>query len=238
MTWTFFATVTVTSFILIVVTTLLGVWCRVNFDEGLAHFLQVSEALEGVNFTPVYFSGDSEKGNTFKVSLNQTLYEKDSKHSSETSVDSIQQPELSYNSHRAPRGESVYSETTGAPVKLSSTPSLFQERDRAAARAASARRNRAFGGAPLNLGSDGYTQPQIPLRSATSLSSRSRTSTLRRSRDLTPSPRLSIVSSVIPSRSGTPYPSSPTSIRTPTPPAVPLRPSGLPGNPRPRAPVV
>ncbi|KAF8064161.1 hypothetical protein FPV67DRAFT_1420008 [Lyophyllum atratum] len=221
MSWPFFATITVTSFVLILVTTLLGVWCRLNFGRGLAHFLQVSDVLEGADFTPVYFSKDAEKRNTFNVNLNDNTRYLDEKYPSDMTKGYIQQPEVSYSSNsKAPRGQSVYSENSGMPVKLSSTPSLFQERDRAAARAASTRRSKAFGGDHLNLGRDGYSQPQMPPRSATP-STRTRAS--HRSRDLTSSPRSSVTSA-------TPDP-SPTSTRSATPPALASRP-GLPANPK------
>ncbi|KAH6911884.1 hypothetical protein BKA70DRAFT_1265812 [Coprinopsis sp. MPI-PUGE-AT-0042] len=62
--WQLFATVTVTSFVLLVLTTGLGLLCRLNFGKGLSQYLTASEALEGMNFTPVYFprrSDDCEK---------------------------------------------------------------------------------------------------------------------------------------------------------------------------------
>jgi len=221
MSWPFFTTITLTAYVLNVATALLGVWCRLNFGKGLAHFLQVSDALDGVDFTPVYFSKDAEKGNTFDVKLNRSPYSLDEKYSSDLTMAYIQQPELSYNSaSKAPRGQSVYSQKSGTPVKLSSTPSLFQERDRAATRAVSTRRTKTFGGTHLNLGRDGYTQPQIPPGSAAP-SIRTRAS--HRSRDLTSSPRSSV---------GSTSPElSPAQTRAATPPAVPSRP-GLPANPR------
>ncbi|GLB44647.1 hypothetical protein LshimejAT787_1702740 [Lyophyllum shimeji] len=222
--WPFFTTITVTAYVLTVATALLGVWCRLNFGKGLKHFLQVSDALDGVDFTPVYFSKDAEKGNTFNVTLNDSPRYLDEKYSTDSMTSPVQQPELTYNTvPRAPRGQSVYSTASGMPVKLSSTPSLFQERDRAASRAASARRTKAFGGNHLNLGRDGYTQPQMPPRSATPSI---RTKASRRSRNLTaPSPRSSLGSTSAP-----PDP-SPTQTRAGTPPAMPTRP-GLPANPR------
>ncbi|KAF5339730.1 hypothetical protein D9611_009111 [Ephemerocybe angulata] len=59
MEWRFFATMTITSFIFLVLTTAVGLACYYNFGKGLAHYLQVTEALEGEGFTPVLF--DNEK---------------------------------------------------------------------------------------------------------------------------------------------------------------------------------
>ncbi|KAJ3506548.1 hypothetical protein NMY22_g17213 [Coprinellus aureogranulatus] len=60
MTWQFFATVTVTAFVLLVITIVLGVGCYFNYGKGLAHYLHVTEALEGEDFTPVYFPRHSD----------------------------------------------------------------------------------------------------------------------------------------------------------------------------------
>ncbi|KAF9040130.1 hypothetical protein BJ165DRAFT_1495632 [Panaeolus papilionaceus] len=43
-TWPFFATVTVTAYCLVIGSTVLGVVCRSNFGQGLAHY-------QGVDFT-------------------------------------------------------------------------------------------------------------------------------------------------------------------------------------------
>ncbi|KIM39881.1 hypothetical protein M413DRAFT_446801 [Hebeloma cylindrosporum] len=64
--WTFFATITVTALIFLIATTALGIVCRISFGQGLAHYLQVSEALEEADFTPADFDtgqhgGDPEK---------------------------------------------------------------------------------------------------------------------------------------------------------------------------------
>ncbi|KAJ7160792.1 hypothetical protein C8R46DRAFT_1223134 [Mycena filopes] len=59
--WSFYATMTVTSYILLVATSVLAVVCRLQFGKGLAHFLQVSAALDDGDFTPVYFSKGAEK---------------------------------------------------------------------------------------------------------------------------------------------------------------------------------
>ncbi|KDQ54504.1 hypothetical protein JAAARDRAFT_38175 [Jaapia argillacea MUCL 33604] len=61
LSWPFLATMTVTSFIFLVASFALGIWCRVNFGKGLAHYLQVQEALDGADFTPVYFANNPLK---------------------------------------------------------------------------------------------------------------------------------------------------------------------------------
>ncbi|KAF4586215.1 hypothetical protein EYR38_010489 [Pleurotus pulmonarius] len=63
-TWTFFATVTITSYTFTITTLFIGAFCRTQFGKGLAHFLQVEQALEQLDFTPVYLSKDLEAGST------------------------------------------------------------------------------------------------------------------------------------------------------------------------------
>ncbi|TFK37642.1 hypothetical protein BDQ12DRAFT_685042 [Crucibulum laeve] len=116
--WPFFATITVTSYVLVVVTTLLAILCRVNFGKGLSHYLHVSEALEGVDFTPVYFPKDG------KEDIEKATY-LDEKASPIASP--IQYPGLSYQSLKKARGPSVYSEANGSPIILSSTPPLISD---------------------------------------------------------------------------------------------------------------
>ncbi|KAJ7279025.1 hypothetical protein C8J57DRAFT_152354 [Mycena rebaudengoi] len=54
--WAFYATITVTSYALIVTTSIVAILCRLQFGKGLKHFLRVTEALDDGDFTPVYFS--------------------------------------------------------------------------------------------------------------------------------------------------------------------------------------
>ncbi|KAF9456388.1 hypothetical protein BDZ94DRAFT_1275823 [Collybia nuda] len=159
-TWPFFATMTVTSYILMVATILLAIWCRLNFGKGLAHFLQVTDALEGADFTPVYFAKDEKSDIEFAVRFDGGYQPPN------TYVD---KPEASHPSPKGVRGQSVYSEANGVPVMLSSTPPLFQEMSLA-----------KYGRSDhlsmeLGAGSEkvGYTSPQIPPQSATD-SARSR----------------------------------------------------------------
>lgn len=81
------------------------------------HVVQVTEALEGVDFTPVYFAKQEKSNPEFAVSFDGGYQPPGAP---------LEKPEASHRS-RVARGQSVYSEANGAPVILSSTPSLFQE---------------------------------------------------------------------------------------------------------------
>ncbi|KAL0952724.1 hypothetical protein HGRIS_006957 [Hohenbuehelia grisea] len=59
--WPFFATITITAYVLVVSTLATGIFCRLQFGKGLAHFLKVEQQLEDIDFTPVYMSNDPEK---------------------------------------------------------------------------------------------------------------------------------------------------------------------------------
>jgi len=214
MVWPFFATVTVTAYIFTFATLVLGAWCRLNFDKGLAHYLQVSDALEGMDFTPVYFSKDAEKASSsFPVRFDGGS--DDEKYPSDIFYqNTIQQPQLSYQSIGKSRGGSVYTNSSGDPVKLSSTPSLFQDnRSRKSAISVATSRH-SFGGDHLDTEAlDAYSQLPLPPKS---VSVQQRT----RSRDLTPiSGRITP-----PSASESPF-GSPTVSRVPSK-------KGLPSNPK------
>ncbi|KAH9481284.1 hypothetical protein JR316_0005806 [Psilocybe cubensis] len=118
-TWPFFATITITAFVLLVGTTVLGIICRLHFGEGLAHYLQVTEALEGVNFTPVYFTNDSKSDIEKPEIVPQlTRLTPDGKHV-------VELPVPIYATNPAgTRGVSVYSDTNASPILLSSSPPL------------------------------------------------------------------------------------------------------------------
>lgn len=78
--WPLFATMTISSYVLIVAITVMGVVCRCRFGKGLEEFLKQTETLEGADFAPVYIThfppsspDDDEKGkmdfsdNTFRT---------------------------------------------------------------------------------------------------------------------------------------------------------------------------
>ncbi|KAK7055176.1 hypothetical protein R3P38DRAFT_2845599 [Favolaschia claudopus] len=53
--WSFYATMSISAYILLVATLAIAIVCRLHFGKGLAHFLRVTEALEGEDFTAVNF---------------------------------------------------------------------------------------------------------------------------------------------------------------------------------------
>lgn len=125
-TWPFFATMTIVSYLLVLVTTILGVWSRTQFGKGLPEFLKEEEKLEGADFAPVYIpdlkermSFDSEKGHGFdtlpvaSLSLPPLL-----------ASQPLQKPPPVQTRYKT---SSVYSDINRDTVKLSSTPPLAQE---------------------------------------------------------------------------------------------------------------
>ncbi|PPQ78280.1 hypothetical protein CVT25_011739 [Psilocybe cyanescens] len=71
-TWPFFATMTITSFMLVVGTTILGVLCRLKFGRGLAQHLQHTEEKDDDSFSPVYFTN---KGSLHDMEKFGAIYE-------------------------------------------------------------------------------------------------------------------------------------------------------------------
>ncbi|KAJ3514816.1 hypothetical protein NLJ89_g2146 [Agrocybe chaxingu] len=126
LTWPFFATITVTAYLLIIATTAMGILCRLNFDKGLAHYLQVTEALDGVDFTPVYFPKGREVDPEKATALETKLSEKsDDAHL--TTVIALPLAAQQSPTERKQRGESIYSEQDGTPIFLSSSPPLVSD---------------------------------------------------------------------------------------------------------------
>ncbi|KAJ7141871.1 hypothetical protein C8R43DRAFT_1238280 [Mycena crocata] len=133
--WSFYATMSVTAYILLVATSILAVICRLQFGKGLAHFLRVTDALEAGDFTPVYFSKGSEDHSghihdDVKAKFDQFdndpdmpvlaySYSKDEKE--------IHRPQPSH--RRKLSSMSVLlsdTQASGDTIKLSSTPALFR----------------------------------------------------------------------------------------------------------------
>ncbi|KAF8990258.1 hypothetical protein BDQ17DRAFT_1372156 [Cyathus striatus] len=114
--WPFFATITVTAYILMVLTSSLGIFCRLNFGRGLAHYLQVNEVLEGVDFTPVLFSEDKQEIDPEKLVAEV-----------ETRVIALTNLPSAYRPSRKDRGSSIYSEINGVPIHMTSTPRLLSD---------------------------------------------------------------------------------------------------------------
>ncbi|KAK0432127.1 hypothetical protein EV421DRAFT_2040847 [Armillaria borealis] len=109
MSWPFFATMTVTTYILLVATSALGVVCRLHFDKGLAQFLRVSDALEGMDFTPAYFSKNLNDVDNI-VGLKRSASEKNRRQA--------------HFETRAAHSLSVYSDANHPTMKFTSTPKV------------------------------------------------------------------------------------------------------------------
>ncbi|TFK17462.1 hypothetical protein FA15DRAFT_326581 [Coprinopsis marcescibilis] len=120
LTWQFFATVTITAFVFLVLTTGIGFICRLNFGKGLAEYLNVTDALEGVDFTLVYFPRRSDD-----IEKPEKAYGLDEK------KDDLGQfgpnPMFYLSPGDRTRGVSVYSDNAANPVFLSSSPPLTSD---------------------------------------------------------------------------------------------------------------
>ncbi|KAK0236774.1 hypothetical protein EDD85DRAFT_586533 [Armillaria nabsnona] len=127
MSWPFFATMTVTTYILLVATSALGVVCRLHFDKGLAQFLRVSDALEGMDFTPAYFSknlNDADNIVGLKRSASEKSYASSKKVPIDEEMPDIQEPSAAHFETRAAHSLSVYSDTNRPTMKFTSTPKV------------------------------------------------------------------------------------------------------------------
>ncbi|KAK7035392.1 hypothetical protein VNI00_011923 [Paramarasmius palmivorus] len=122
--WPLFATMTVTSYILIVATFVLGILCRIHFGKGLREFLTQKEAPEGADFAPVYIAqlfpvdGDPEKAQLSQDDFTQ-------EYTKASPLPMVQRPEVAH-TVSAPR-LSVFSDPARDTVKLSSTPPLARD---------------------------------------------------------------------------------------------------------------
>ncbi|KNZ71879.1 hypothetical protein J132_05704 [Termitomyces sp. J132] len=162
--WPFFAAITVTAFVLTISTAFLGIWCRMNFGRGLSQYLQATAALDDIDFTPETFRNDTEKGDTHRST--ESARHIDEERILEIITEYIKEPRAAQKSPKSWHGHSVYSKNE-APLRISSTPSLLQERDWAAVKARpSVRRTDTFGNNHLNLESDGYMEPQMRSKSS------------------------------------------------------------------------
>ncbi|KAF7785213.1 hypothetical protein Agabi119p4_1378 [Agaricus bisporus var. burnettii] len=106
----FFGTITITSYICVVTTAILGVICRLNFGKGLVHYLEVDRTLAGMNFTTGTFydhKADPEKNAFPSYKLPAGV-------------------ELKHDSFIIGHGSSRFSVTEGVPIRLSSTPSALK----------------------------------------------------------------------------------------------------------------
>ncbi|KAJ7656674.1 hypothetical protein B0H17DRAFT_1098091 [Mycena rosella] len=127
--WTFYATMSITAYVLLIATSVLAVICRLQFGKGLAHFLHVTEALEEGDFTPVYFSKGPDSPSSF---LNEKEdLEKQAELESELPVlgyaskAQIQVPAPSHGRKLSTLSLLIEDTQSMSTIKLSSTPSLF-----------------------------------------------------------------------------------------------------------------
>ncbi|KAF9529038.1 hypothetical protein CPB83DRAFT_279871 [Crepidotus variabilis] len=115
MTWAFFTTVSCTAYLLVLTTTVLSVLCRLNFGKGLAHYFQVTEALDGVDFTLVVFS----KGEGIEKPLQ----------SADSKTTYLDLPPLAYqnNANRSSGRFSIYSQRNTSPIQLFGAKPLMSD---------------------------------------------------------------------------------------------------------------
>ncbi|KAF8622826.1 hypothetical protein AX15_006742 [Amanita polypyramis BW_CC] len=111
--WPFFMTITVTAYTWVVLSTIFAIWCRFNFGQGFAHFIQVREVLENMDFPSLNFSKEGIAENGMRNSLDQQLHI----------------PPVPTNVPRNAKfmRASVYSNNNVATVKLSSSQPLYSE---------------------------------------------------------------------------------------------------------------
>ncbi|KAF9563225.1 hypothetical protein CPC08DRAFT_760988 [Agrocybe pediades] len=110
--WAFFAAITVTNFIFLVGSIVLGALCRRHFGQGLAPYLEANDELEDANFTPVFF----EKHDKFKA-----IEECDSPTLGKYGLTYLTLPQLTARKGRA-RGSSIYSDPSASPILISASP--------------------------------------------------------------------------------------------------------------------
>jgi len=116
--WPFFTTITITGYVLVTVSIILGIWCRFNFGHGYAHFVQVNEVLENMDFPSFYFPEEDDAERGIKIpGGNQTL------EIPPVPLSAGGRPPLKSRIMRA----SVYSNHNIATVKLSSSQPLHSE---------------------------------------------------------------------------------------------------------------
>ncbi|KAK0497794.1 hypothetical protein EDD18DRAFT_1351609 [Armillaria luteobubalina] len=143
MSWPFFATMTVTTYILLVATSALGVVCRLHFNKGLAQFLRVSDALEGMDFTPAYFSknlNDVDNIVGLKRSTSEKSYASSKKVPLDERMPNIQEPSEAHFQARAGYSLSVArsqrtSTVSTATALTTSTTSTYSKPPRSTTKA-------------------------------------------------------------------------------------------------------
>ena len=152
--WPFFAATYVVAYVMVIISTILAVWCRFNFGQGFAHFseitiacsliivlmleniaVQVSEVLEDMDFPPVSYSKAEGAERGMKTASGQVLQ-----------IPPLNRSNTGLRSMRFLRS-SVYSNHNLATVKLSSSQPLYSDVINAKATPTSPTFQRPSGGA-------------------------------------------------------------------------------------------
>ncbi|KAF9074498.1 hypothetical protein BDP27DRAFT_1317207 [Rhodocollybia butyracea] len=121
-TWPFFATMTITSYLLVVATFFLSIWCRTQFGKGLPEYLKPKETLEGEDFTPVHFNdAASVKSEKHPGSFDESFF---NSLPPLLAAQTMKPPVAHFKSRD--KTTSVYSDMNRSTMKLSSTPPLLQ----------------------------------------------------------------------------------------------------------------
>ncbi|KAF7326873.1 hypothetical protein MVEN_02581200 [Mycena venus] len=129
--WSFYATMSVTAYILLVATVVLAIICRLQFGKGLAHFLRVTDALEDGDFTPVYFSKGDDAASYKEDSKSQLDPEMPVLGYSDPTDEKLpQRPEPAHGRKLSSMSVLFAEDSAGKSpadtIKLSSTPALFR----------------------------------------------------------------------------------------------------------------
>ncbi|THH29296.1 hypothetical protein EUX98_g4895 [Antrodiella citrinella] len=85
--WPFFASMTVASFIILIIAGIFAVICLLNFDRGLAHYLHVEGVLAQSDFQPGMFSSNSDLENKTALGLRYKLSLKSTKSADTVDID-------------------------------------------------------------------------------------------------------------------------------------------------------
>ncbi|KAK2466593.1 hypothetical protein APHAL10511_000851 [Amanita phalloides] len=115
--WPFFTTVCALAYALVGLSTLLAIWCRFNFGQGCAHFIEVSQVLENMDFPQVYFSKEGGAETGMRTASGQQLH-----------IPPVP-PGRQNSGLRTARfmRASVYSNNNLATIKLSSSQPLYSD---------------------------------------------------------------------------------------------------------------
>ncbi|KAJ7938180.1 hypothetical protein B0H13DRAFT_1941904 [Mycena leptocephala] len=129
--WSFYATMSVTAYILLVATFALAIVCRLQFGKGLAHFLRVADALEDGDFTPVYFSKGDDPVSSVEDDT-KSLFDPEKTILGHLSLkdEKFPSPALSRNPSTLSVLFAKDTKSPGDTIHLSSTPALFSNAEK------------------------------------------------------------------------------------------------------------